>query len=111
MKKKVLWFSRHSMSEAQKTSLVKKLGEIEIHQVNKTIKAAYELKADIDNADIIAVVAPINLQQQFLKLAGNKPVISAVSERKIVNENKVEFIFKKWIELKKIEVVTELFSD
>lgn len=108
--KKVLWFSRHEMTEDQRAAL----GDCEIVQVNKSINSAYELQTEIEAADIIAIVAPINLQQQFLKLAGNKPVIMAVNDRVLVpqadgSEDKVAFRFVKWERLIKIEVVKEDF--
>lgn len=104
--KKVLWFSRHEMTATQKSAL----GECEILQINRTINSAYELQEEIEQCDVIAIVAPINLQAQFLKLAGDKPVIMAVSERKLVKqedgqEDKVIFEFVKWERLLKIEVV------
>ena len=71
MKKKVLWFSRHEMTPEQRAAL----GDVEIIQVNKTVQSAYELQDEINECDIIAIVAPINLQQQFIKLANGKPVI------------------------------------
>lgn len=112
---KVLWFSRHTMTDAQHEALVKKLGEIEIAQVNKTVNSAYELKEEIDAADVVAIVAPINLQQQFLKLAGDKPVIIAETKRELVKdenggEDKVNFVFNGWTRLVKIEVITEAFK-
>lgn len=42
--KKVLWFSRHTMTEEQKQALIDKLGEIEITQINKTIASAYDIR-------------------------------------------------------------------
>lgn len=112
---KVLWFSRHTMTDAQREALVAKLGEIEIAQINKTVNSAYELKEEIDAADVVAIVAPINLQQQFLKLAGNKPVIIAETKRELVKsedgtEDKVNFVFNGWTRLVKIEVITESFA-
>lgn len=106
--KKVLWFSRHEMTEDQRAAL----GDCEIVQVDKTISSAYELQAEIEECDVIAIVAPINLQQQFLKLAGGKPVIMAVNDRVLVpqedgTESKVEFHFVKWERLVKIDVVKE----
>lgn len=105
--KKILWFSRHEMTEDQR----KALGEAEITQINKSISSAFELKEEIEAHDVIAVVAPLNLQEQFLKLAGEKPVITAVSERVLVpqenGEDKVEFHFVKWERLLKIEVIKE----
>lgn len=109
-KKKVLWFSRHEMTQDQKSAL----GNVEILQVNRTIQSAYELQSEIDEADIIAIVAPINLQMQFLKLANGKPVIMAVNDRVLVpnpegGEDKVTFQFVKWEQLDKIEVVKHDF--
>lgn len=108
--KKVLWFSRHEMTSDQKNAL----GECEIMQVNRTINNAFELIEEINGADIIAIVAPINLQQQFLKIAGEKPVIMAVNDRILVKqpdgEDKVEFHFVKWERLISIDIVKEDFS-
>lgn len=108
--KKVLWFSRHAMTPDQMAAL----GNVEITQVNKTVNTAFELQAEIDEADIIAIVAPINLQQQFLKLANGKPVIMAVNDRVLVpqengEEDKVEFRFVKWEQLDRIEIVKHDF--
>ena len=110
IKMRVLWFSRHTMTEEQ-SRIFKGM---EIVQIDRTINSAYELQEEIEMCDIIAIVAPINLQQQFLKIAGNKPVIIAESERMIERgedgeESKVVFKFKCWKRLKKIEVVMEDF--
>ena len=109
--KKVLWFSRHAMTEEQRAAL----GEVEILQINRTINTAFELENEIKEVDIVAIVAPINLQQQFLKLAGDKPVIMAVNDMVLVpdpegGEDKVQFKFVKWERLLKIEVVKEDFT-
>ena len=90
------------------------LGECEIMQVNKSINSAFELADKVKEADIIAIVAPINLQAQFLKLAGDKPVIVAVNDRILVpsedgGEDKVAFKFVKWERLIKIDIVKEDF--
>lgn len=108
--RKVLWFSRHEMTAEQR----KALGDCEIMQINKTINSAYELKNEIDACDIIAIVAPINLQQQFLQLAGEKPVIMAVNDRILVpqddgTEDKVVFKFVKWERLLEIKILKEDF--
>lgn len=111
MPKKVLWFSRHEMTDDQRAAL----GDVEITQINKSINSAYELENEIKDCDILAIVAPINLQQQFLKLAGDKPVIMAVNDRVLIpqqdgTEDKAEFHFVKWEQLLKIEVVKQDFS-
>lgn len=108
---KVLWFSRHGMTAEQKAAL----GDaVEITQVSKTVSSAKEVQAEIDAADIVAIVAPIGLQAEFLKLAGSKPVITALSERILIpgeagEEDKVEFRFVKWERILKIEIIKEDF--
>ena len=109
--KKVLWFSRHQMAEEQRQA---QGADVEILQVSKSVQSARELAKEISEVDILAVVAPIGLQAEFLKLAEGKPVISAVSERILVpqdgGEDKVVFQFVKWERLLKIEVVKEDFK-
>ena len=112
---KVLWVSRHNMTPEQLGALEKKLGPVEIRQVDRTLSSAFELKDEVEDSDVIAIVAPVNLQQQFLRIAGDKPVIMAKSERIIENdpeggESKVVFKFLKWERLVKIEVVLEDFA-
>ena len=114
---KVLWFSRHKMTQPQFDALKNKCGsDLEINQVDRTINSAYELTEEIESADVVAIVAPLNLQAQFVKLAGDKPVITAVSERVLTpdpdgGETKAEFVFLRWDRIRKIEVVTELFAE
>lgn len=110
MKKKVLWFSRHEMTPEQRAAL----GDVEIIQVNKTVQSAYELQDEINECDIIAIVEPINLQQQFIKLANGKPVIMTVNDRVLIKqadgtEDKAEFRFVKWERLIRIDIVKEDF--
>lgn len=109
--KKVLWFSRHTMTPEQLAAL----GPVkEVIQIDGTIQTAFELEEDIKGCDVVAIVAPINLQAQFLKIAGDKPVITAISERRVIEkeggDNDVIFVFQKWMRIKKIEVVTEDFN-
>ena len=110
--RKVLWVSRHTMTAEQLSAL----GTVrEIVQCDGTISSAWELADEINDCDIIAIVAPIGLQQQFLKLAGDKPVVMALSERVITpdpegGESKVDFVFQKWERLLRIEVEKEDFD-
>jgi hypothetical protein len=122
---RLLWFSRHSMSVEQFEALKTKLESFHLTQINGTapnvhvefeaeinggVKAPTKpLKEHIADHDVIAIVAPINLQQQILSVAGDKPVIIAQSTRK-VDRDQVTFEFDGWIRLVKIEVVTEPFA-
>ena len=107
--KRVLWFSRHEMSEEQLNDLVRIYGLVELTQINKTIKSAYELSDEIASHDVIAIVAPLPIQQQFLKLADDKPVIFCKNDR-IVSEDgeKVTFSHAGWFQIQKIEVIFDL---
>ena len=107
----VLWFSRHDMTEEQIDALVDIYGPIQIHQINKTVKSANELENEIKNSDVVAVVAPIELQAEFLKVADGIPVISCRNKRILIQnqegtETKVEFVFNGWYEIEKIDIVT-----
>ena len=119
---KVLWFSRHIMTDEQHDALfigiarhfhndLQETGVI-ITQISETINNVSEIP-DINNYDVYAIVAPIALQQQFLRVAGGKPVIMAKSDRIIAKtpegEDKISFVFNKWERIKKIEVVIEDF--
>ena len=122
---KVLWFSRHEMSVEQKLALENKLGEIHVLQINGTapnVHVPFEasingaemvevkpLKEWVAEADVVAIVAPIALQQQFLSVAGEKPVIMTENAREFNEEGKVAFRFVRWFRVIKIEVVTEDF--
>lgn len=114
--KKVLWFSRQDMTNDQSQALVKKFGGwFEMIKVDGTIPNAFVLKDYIDECDVIALVAPIHIQEQVLKIAGDKPVIMALSRRQLVSdensgESKAISTFEKWERLVKIIVEKEDFS-
>ena len=107
--KKVLWISRHTMTPEQKDALGE---DVEIVQIDRTLQSAYEVKEEVEDADVIAVVGPINLQKQFLDIAGDRPVILAKSNREVIpgkngEDSQVVFHFVKWERLKKIVVEME----
>lgn len=105
---KVLWFSRHEMTASQIMDLERIFGRVVVNQVSRTIQHATELKREIHENDVIAIVAPLPLQQEFLELAGDKPVIFC-KNRRILDENggKISFIFDGWYRIIKINVMVE----
>lgn len=122
---KVLWFSRHEMTAEQFGSLEAKLGPIDVLQINGTAPNVHvpfpavingveqeckPLKEVIAEVDVVAVVAPINMQQQIVGVAGDKPVIIAKNRRVRVNEAEFNFEFEGWERLIEIKVVTEPFA-
>ena len=106
---KVLWFSRHLMQVAQMQALTDKLGDVDITQVNKSIQSAQDIAQEIEAHDIIAVVAPPNLLAGILRIAGDKPVITAKMGRTIRPDGSVEMPFKKWERVLRVDIVKEDF--
>ena len=107
--RKVLWFSRHLMQVAQMEALRNKLGDVDITQVSKSIQSAQDIAQEIGAHDIIAVVAPPQLLAGILKLAGDKPVITAKMGRIILPDGSVEMPFEKWEHVLRIIVEKEDF--
>jgi hypothetical protein len=128
---KVLWFSRHEMTADQKGALEAKLGVIEITKVDGTMHNVHTpfkgkingedaeipfpaFKELVKGFDVVAIVAPINLQQQIIGVAGDIPVIFAENARERIRvpegeEPQFEFVFKGWKRLVEVKVVTEDF--
>lgn len=115
--KKVLWISRHNMTQNQLKDLARIYGKIEIKQIDKTIENAAEIKDSIDECDIIAVVLPLEKIKDVKEYAKNKPVIQAVSKRvkhgeKLLENGEVEteYIFEHicWQELEQINIVVKV---
>ena len=123
--KKVLWFSRHKMSDEQLKDLKRILGsELEITKINGTAPNVHVPFTDADSNnqpalkelvvkfDESAMVLPINLQQQILPFLPSGRLLNAVSKRVITKgkdgeEDKVKFVFDGWDAITKIEVVKE----
>lgn len=107
--KKVLWFSRHLMQVAQMQALMDKLGDVDITQVSKSIQSAQDIAQEIEAHDIIAVVAPPQLLAGILRIAGDKPVITAKMGRTILPDGSVEMPFEKWERVLRVDIVKEDF--
>lgn len=106
---KVLWFSRHLMQVAQMQALMDKLGDVDITQVSKSIQRAEDIQKEIEEHDIIAVVAPPQLLAGILRIAGDKPVITAKMGRIVLPDGSVEMPFEKWEHVLRLDIVKEDF--
>lgn len=102
---KILWFSRHILGQDQLAGLIALYGDdLQVTQVDKTIQSASELTPYILESDVIALVAPMKIQQQVLKLAGSRPVIFSESKRLLSEDGgKTLFKFNGWYQIKRIE--------
>ena len=106
---RVLWFSRHLMQVAQMQVLMDKLGDVDITQLSRSIQRAEDIQKEIEAHDIIAVVAPPQLLAGILRLAGDKPVITAKMERPVLDDGSVEMNFVKWERVLRVDIVKEDF--
>ena len=114
--KKVLWVSRHEMTDAQFADLERGMGDrVELICQKDTIRNAKELLPQIQLADAVAVVLPLHLLAEVLSLAGGKPVLQAVAERVLADtledgrkEKGVRFIHKHWEQVLKVEIETRI---
>lgn len=114
----VLWVSRHNMTPEQYGDLERIAGgKVQLHQYDATVRNAEDLRESIASADIIAVVLPVDIMSQVLKMAGTKPVIQSVNERvptgqaKVLDngktENEYRFVHAYWEQMLKIEIETK----
>lgn len=128
--KKILWFSRHAMTAAQKADLVRILGDIHVTQVNGTAANVHvpfvattpengETEADdiyvgeipplkelVKSFDEVAVVLPIGMIQQLLPFVGGR-LLQAVAIRRTLEGGQITFSHDKWQAIKEVKIVTE----
>ena len=95
--KQIFWFSRNEMSKEMLQALYRVYGFCDVCHISKKVNSAHDFKADIDSASVIAIDSlSLDLQNQFLELAGNKQVIAPVYQN-----NR----FLKWEWLIKLEMI------
>lgn len=117
---KILWLSRHNMTEGQITDLKRIYGEdIEIKHYTNTVNSWQDVVDYGSDCDVLAVVLPPAILADLVNPRNNtKPVIRAIANRvetgnTIVNpatgkeEKEFKFVHAGWERIVKIEVVTE----
>lgn len=109
--KKILWVSRHILTDEQLNDLKRIYGEFELETLDETITNIDHIL--LHDADVYAVVLPIDLIAE-LKNKTNKEIIRPVSERvKISNEKNTngeteyKFKHKAWQRIVKAEIIVE----
>lgn len=117
---KVLWFSRHTMTEEQLSDLKRIYGSgIEVKQVSESAASFRDVLAAGEDCQVLAVVLPPAMLADLTNPRNNvKPVIRAIANRvptgnTVINpatqKEEPEFRFEHagWEEVVKIEVVTK----
>lgn len=108
--KKILWVSRHAMTQEQSEDLERIYGKSEIIQYDKTVENVKNiLRNDID---VYAVVLPVNLISDLRKSTDSE-IIQSVSGRVSTGRtdvnNETEYIFRHlyWQKIIKFDIETE----
>lgn len=116
---KVLWLSRHTMTEAQIADLNRIYGEIEVKTFDQSVSGWKDVVEAGADCDVMAVVLPPAILADLTNPRNNtKPVIRAKANRvptgnTIVNpatgkeETEYRFEHAGWEKVVKIEVVVE----
>lgn len=80
--KRVLWISRHQMTQDQKYDLEQVLGnQVVLVMWTETVESMATLLPLVEQADAVAAVLPTNLLAQMWKHCRGKPLLQSVSRR------------------------------
>ncbi len=80
--KRVLWISRHQMTEEQRSDLERVMGEeVELHPWAETVEDLADLRPEVERADAVAAVLPVELLAELVRMAGDRPVLQAAAVR------------------------------
>lgn len=125
---KVLWFSRHAMSKAQRADLEKALGAITVTQCNGTapnVHVPFEgvtpevgetiaeeillgtqkpLKELVKGFDEVAVVLPINMIQQLLPFSNGR--LLQANNLRVAEGDGFKFVHNGWQEILGVEIIS-----
>ena len=119
MAKKILWLSRHTMTQAQMEDLERIYGEVEVKTYDQTVEGWHDVVEAGADCDVLAVVLPPSILADLTNPRNNtKPVIRARANRvptgkTIVNpatgKEEAEYRFEHagWEHVVKIEVIVE----
>lgn len=115
--KRVLWVSRHEMTEAQRSDLERIMGDsVELETWKDTVRDVNTLRKSVERADAVAVVLPPELLQELLPIAGSKLVLRAASGREPTGrmirlrdgreEQEFAFVHLYWEQILRIDIQT-----
>ena len=118
--KRVLWISRHEMTEFQLKDLARVLGdEVELVTWKDTVTDLAELMPELRRADAVAAVLPVRLLAELVAAAGKKPVFQSWAARTPTGrmleladgrrEAEMQFRHLGWEQILRLELETKRF--
>lgn len=116
--KKVLWVSRHRMTDAQREDLEAALGgPVELLPWRETVKDPAELLPALEDSDAAAAVLPLEHLAWLVRHAGEKPILLPVTERLATGgvhrlpdgREEAEYAYRhaRWKRITRLELETE----
>ena len=110
--KRVLWISRHPLSEAQLEELEEICcGSVCLRWWRENVEEIEALQDIINEADVIAAVLPLHLMAALMPLVGERPVLITRARRILVDsggtEAEVRFVHGGWQRVRRLEVALE----
>lgn len=112
---KILWVSRHQLTNDQIAGLEKISGAaIEVKTLNKTISSAKEIAEESKDCKYIAVVLPVGLLSELYGLLEPGQTILVPRSKRIMipsedgTENKVVFAYDGWEVIEKVVYVSHV---
>lgn len=117
--KRVLWISRHPMTQAQLTDLERAMsGPVRLVAWTDTVENVEDLLPALEEVDAAAAVLPTELLARLLELAGEKPVLLAQAGRIFTGrwltrpdgrrERETAYVHQGWKRLLELRVRTEI---
>ncbi len=113
--KTVLWISRHEMAMAQLADLERVMGgPVRLLLWRDTVYTLAPLAPLLAECDAVAAVLPPELLRELLRMAGEKPVLRAVSGRRPTDrtlvlpdgrqEPEFAFVHQGWEQILRLEI-------
>lgn len=110
--KKVLWISRHVLSDDQRAGLEQLCGgDLELIWWKENVEDMAALAPAVAEADMIAAVLPIHLLAQLMHMAGDRPVLVDLARRTLIpgagTEAAAVFTHGGWQRIRHMELELE----
>lgn len=115
--KKVLWISRHTLTDGQLEDLERALrGPVRVLSWTGTVKDVGDLRPLVGQSDAVAAVLPMEKLAQILSIAGERPVLQAKGDRVPTGrwavsaegtpEREFAFVHRGWQQILDIQIRT-----
>lgn len=113
MTKNVIWFSRHDLTKEQIEGLKKilKVEDVSVKTINKTVQSAEEIKSEITDESLVAVVLPVNLLSELKRVLPENIIIAIPRNKRVKDESgEFKFVYDGWEIVKVCKYESEIIK-